>query len=279
MTRVEKLAFIGAGSMTEAIICGILKKGFIRPENIFVTNKDNRKRLERLATQYNVRCSNDKKETVKDANTIILAVKPKDAKVAMAAIAPYIDVDQRLISVVAGVSSDFISRVMEKPVAVIRAMPNTSAAVGKSATAIAPGKYASSEDLQWAKRLFETIGSVVIVSEDRLHAVTGLSGSGPAYIYYLVESMEKAAKDIGLDTAVARDLVIQTLLGSAEMLKSTKMDAQTLRKQVTSPGGTTQAGLEVLRKFNYQEALIACIRRATERSMELGQAYENDTVT
>lgn len=276
---MEKLAFIGAGSMTEAIICGILKKGFIRPENIFVTNKDNCKRLERLATQYNVRCFNDKKETVKNADTIILAVKPKDAKVAMAAIAPYIDVDQRLISVVAGVSSDFISRVMEKPVAVIRAMPNTSAAVGKSATAIAPGKYASSEDLQWAKRLFETIGSVVIVSEDRLHAVTGLSGSGPAYIYYLVESMEKAAKDIGLDTAVARDLVIQTLLGSAEMLKSTKMDAQTLRKQVTSPGGTTQAGLEVLRKFNYQEALIACIRRATERSMELGQAYENDTVT
>ncbi|MGV3487751.1 MAG: pyrroline-5-carboxylate reductase [Tuberibacillus sp.] len=269
----QKVAFIGAGSMAEAIISGIIKKGFIHPENIHVTNKGNEERLERLKTLYKVSCFRDKKEVLNGTNVIILAVKPKDVAEALTSFRPFIRSDHRLISVVAGVSTDFISQVMMKPIPVVRAMPNTSAAIGLSATAMAAGRYASHEDLDWARTLFETIGTVVTVEENDLHAVTGLSGSGPAYIYYLVESLEKAAKELGLKKGTARELIVQTLAGTAEMLKSSKTDASELRKQVTSPKGTTQAGLEVLQKYQYQEALIACVRRAAERSMELGETF------
>ena len=270
----QKIAFIGAGSMTEALISGILKKGFVAPENIYVTNKGNQERLARIEKTYHVQCHRDKKPTIKDAAAIILSVKPKDIEEALDSIKPYIQPNQLIISVVAGISTDFISQVMMRPVPIIRAMPNTSAAIGRSATAIASGRHATSEDLEWVKELFQTIGTVVVVPENDLHAVTGLSGSGPAYIYYLVESMEKAAKDVGLNEDTARELVVQTLVGTAEMLKSSNVDASELRRKVTSPGGTTQAGLEVLQRFRYQEALIACIRRATERSVELGEAFE-----
>lgn len=271
---IEKVAFIGAGSMAEAILTGILEKKFLRPNQIFVTNRSNTERLQRLSTLFHVHTSSDKKEILDNADVVILSMKPKDVTEALQSIQPHVTSDQLIVSVLAGVSTDYISDQLECEVPVVRAMPNTSAAIGFSATAIAPGKFAGGDDVDTVKTLFRTIGTTTVVEENDLHAVTGLSGSGPAYIYYFVEAMENAAAQSGLNEDVAKELIVQTLVGAAEMLKSSKDHPSVLRKKITSPGGTTQAGLETLEKYKYQEALMECIKRAAARSIELGSPFQ-----
>ena len=151
-------------------------------------------------------------------------------------------------------------------------MPNTSATIGLSATALCRGRTATDEHLSVASSIFAAIGTVSIVTEEQLDAVTGLSGSGPAYIYFLVEAMLAGAVKAGLEPELARGLILQTLVGAAEMLKQTGQGPAELREQVTSPNGTTQAGLEVLRAYDFEQALVDCVMRATERSREIREA-------
>jgi pyrroline-5-carboxylate reductase len=271
---VTKLAFVGAGSMAEAIIAGVLANGFLTSDQIYVTNKNNLTRLERLCSQYQVNCSSDKREVLEGADIVVLSMKPKDIKEALQSIKPYLNTKQLIVSVLAGISSDYIAKELGVTVPIVRAMPNTSAAIGFSATALAKGEFATDAHFKNAQKLFQTIGTATLVEEEDLHAVTGLSGSGPAYIYYLVEAMENAAIEAGLKQEVSKELIIQTLVGAAEMLKTSKDEPAVLRQKVTSPGGTTQAGLETLEKYKYQEALIECIKNAKNRSIELGKPYE-----
>ncbi|WP_078545897.1 pyrroline-5-carboxylate reductase ProI [Litchfieldia alkalitelluris] len=266
-----KITFVGAGSMAEAIIAGMLQEELFKPNQITVTNRSNTERLRELHETYKVNVTQNKEEAVQHADILLLAMKPKDVRSGVQEIAPFSNGDQLVISVLAGVSTSTFLQLFEQNMAVVRAMPNTSAAIGKSATALAPGEYATEDQVKIVQELFETVGLVSIVEEEHLHAVTGLSGSGPAYVYYLVEAMEKAANQIGLEQDVAKDLILQTIIGAAEMLKSSPKHPSVLRKEVTSPGGTTEAGIGVLEKYHYQEAMIACITRATERSSELGQ--------
>ncbi|SDK23577.1 pyrroline-5-carboxylate reductase ProI [Sediminibacillus albus] len=273
----KKVAFIGAGSMAEAIMTGILAKGFLQSEQIWVTNKENKERLERLKNIYHVQCSMDKQKVVVEADVIILSMKPKDITEALHNIRQYIQPNQVVVSVLAGVSTGYISDQLEKNCPVVRAMPNTSATIGFSATAIAGGQYAEERHIESVKNLFQTIGTTTVVEENDLHAITGLSGSGPAYIYYFVEAMEEAASEAGLKQDVAKELIIQTLVGAAEMLKSSDEQPSVLREKITSPGGTTQAGLETLEKYKYQEAMMACIKQAAARSIELGSPYRSKT--
>jgi pyrroline-5-carboxylate reductase len=269
--RETTITFIGAGSMAEALISGMTKTLY-QPEQIIVTNRCNQKRLEYMKETYGVRIETNKEKAVKEADIVILAMKPKDAAEGITSIAPMIGEHQLIISVLAGVTTETIVSLIGKNVAVIRAMPNTSATIGQSATAISQGHFATEAHLAIAKTLFETVGIVTVVPEHDLHAVTGLSGSGPAYVYYLVEAMEKAAEEIGLDRTVAKELILQTIIGAAQMLQTTNKHPSILRKEVTSPGGTTEAGIQVLERYRYQEAVVACIKRATERSEELGKA-------
>ncbi|MGP3559907.1 pyrroline-5-carboxylate reductase ProI [Geobacillus sp. BK01] len=271
MTTTRSIAFIGAGSMAEALIAGMTKT-FCHPEQIVVTNRQNRARLGELERTYGVRAAQNVHLAVERADIVILAMKPKDVADAMAAVAPAIRPNQLILSLLAGVTTETIEQLAGRDVAVVRAMPNTSAAVGLSATAIAGGRFASEQHLETAKQLFETVGIVTVVPERDLHAVTGLSGSGPAYVYYLVEAMEKAAADIGLERNVAKTLILQTIIGAAEMLKASDKHPSVLRREVTSPGGTTEAGIGVLEQYRFQEAIAACIRRAATRSEELGNA-------
>ncbi|MGD6873517.1 pyrroline-5-carboxylate reductase [Sutcliffiella horikoshii] len=266
-----KIAFIGAGSMAEAIIAGLLKQGICAKEDITVTNKQDQQRLESLKDKYGVTIMENKEAAVKGANVIFLAMKPKDAKDGIQAIKSYVTKDQLIVSVLAGISTDVIQDLFEQELRVIRSMPNTSAAIGLSATAIAKGSLATESDLTLVQSLFSAIGLSTIVEEDQLHAVTGVSGSGPAYIYYIAEAMEKAALAQGLDTEVAKKLVSQTLLGAAHMLQETDKDAEVLRREVTSPGGTTQRGISVLDDWKVSEAFENCIKGATERSREMGE--------
>ncbi|MBY7141547.1 pyrroline-5-carboxylate reductase [Virgibacillus sp. NKC19-3] len=267
----KNIAFIGAGSMAEAIISGIVKAEILHKEQIIVTNKNNQERVRQLQQKYEIRSMMDKEKVVREADIIILATKPYDLKNAVETIKAYIKPNQLIISVIAGISTDHISDLIEGDFPVVRTMPNTSATIGYSATAVTAGKFATEEHLEQAKALFQTIGTTTIVDEADMHTVTGISGSGPAYIYYFVEAMEKAAVEFGLDQDVARKLVIQTIVGAGEMLQHSGESASTLRKKITSPAGTTAAGIDTLDQYHFEEIMKQCVQSARERSIELGK--------
>ncbi|PLR84532.1 pyrroline-5-carboxylate reductase [Bacillus sp. V33-4] len=273
---MKKLVFIGAGSMAEAMISGIVEKGLLEKEKIRVTNRSDQKKLEQLQQRYGVSISGSGAELFADADAVILAVKPKDAANAISAIRPFLTEKTLIISVLAGVSIESIEKLAGKELAVVRAMPNTSAAIGKSATALAVNNRVSLKQKKMAETIFNTIGLTAAVAENQLDAVTGLSGSGPAYIYYLVEAMEKSAAEIGLEKGLAKELIIQTLLGAAGMLDSTNKAPKQLRQDVTSPGGTTEAGIKVLEAHGVQDAFISCIKEATAQSKKLGSMLSSE---
>ncbi|HFJ9246077.1 pyrroline-5-carboxylate reductase [Bacillus anthracis] len=274
---IQNISFLGAGSIAEAIIGGLLHANVVKGEQITVSNRSNETRLQELHQKYGVKGTHNKKELLTDTNILFLAMKPKDIAEALIPFKEYIHHNVLIISLLAGVSTHSIKNLLQKDVPIIRAMPNTSAAILKSATAISPSKHATKEHIQTAIALFETIGLVSVVEEEDMHAVTALSGSGPAYIYYVVEAMEEAAKEIGLKEDVAKSLILQTMIGAAEMLKASEKHPSILRKEITSPGGTTEAGIEVLQEHKFQQALISCITQAAQRSHNLGKTLEQLT--
>jgi pyrroline-5-carboxylate reductase len=269
---MKKIAFIGAGSMAEAFISGILENSLIDRKNVWVTNNSNAERLKRINDRYGVRTTYDLKELFEGAEIVVLSMKPKDAAAAIQDIREYLTQEMLVVSVLAGVSMSTIETLARLPIAVVRAMPNTSAAVGKSATAVAVNERVTSEQIELMKDLFGTVGLTTFVEEEQLDAVTGLSGSGPAYIYYLIEAMEKSAVEVGLDKDMASELIVQTLIGAAEMVKNSTKSSEQLRKEVTSPGGTTEAGVKVLEDHQVQQAFISCIKAATAQSKKMGAA-------
>lgn len=267
---MKKLVFVGAGSMAEAMISGIGASGLLPGEHMWLTNKQDTHRLQTLEQKYGVRTTYNYDELFSDADTVVLAMKPKDAASAIEEIKSYLTDGILVISVLAGVPIAAIEAAAGASLAVARVMPNTSAAIGKSATALAVNENVTGEQKWRVKELFNTIGLTAIVEESQLDAVTGLSGSGPAYIYYLVEAMEKSAAEIGLEKHTAKQLIIQTLLGAAEMLTKSDKEPSQLRFEVTSPGGTTEAGISILEKHGVQSAFISCIKEATAQSRKLG---------
>ncbi|ENB9401741.1 TPA: pyrroline-5-carboxylate reductase ProI [Bacillus paranthracis] len=274
---IQNISFLGAGSIAEAIIGGLLHANVVKGEQITVSNRSNETRLQELHNKYGVKGTHNKKELLTNTNILFLAMKPKDVAEALTPFKEDIHNNLLIISLLAGVSTHSIRNLLQKDVPIIRAMPNTSAAILKSATAISPSKHATKEHIQTAIALFETIGLVSVVEEEDMHAVTALSGSGPAYIYYVVEAMEEAAKKIGLKEDVAKSLILQTMIGAAEMLKASEKHPSILRKEITSPGGTTEAGIEILQEHQFQQALISCITQAAQRSHNLGKTLEQLT--
>ncbi|TQR17529.1 pyrroline-5-carboxylate reductase [Psychrobacillus vulpis] len=270
---MAKIVFVGAGSMAEAIINGLTKKEKISPENIHVMNKSDVEQLVYLKETYNIQIVCPEKIALNDAEIVFLAMKPKDAKVALLEIAPFINKNATIISVIAGVSIQTISSYLgSRPIA--RVMPNTSAAVGLSASAVSWNEHVLDDAKADIIDLLEAIGTVKTVDEEDLHVVTALAGSGPAYLYYFAEHFEAAAIKHGLDKSDARQLFIQTMEGAAQMLKNGDIEPEELRRKVTSPGGTTEAGVEQLIQHNVKDAIFACIDAAQNQSRILGQQYE-----
>ncbi|WP_428909020.1 pyrroline-5-carboxylate reductase [Niallia sp. Krafla_26] len=273
---MKKIAMIGAGSMAEALISGMVKNQLLEPSNIWVTNRSNQEKLQELKNTYGVSTSYQLQELCQDADAIILAMKPKDALNALVTIKDLLQSQTVIISVLAGVSINSIERILTKPMAIVRAMPNTSATIGKSATALACNEHVSTNQSVMVEQIFQTVGLSKFVKEEQLDAVTGLSGSGPAYVYYIFEAMEKSAIELGLEKELVKDLIIQTFLGAAEMLSTTTKSAGQLRKEVTSPGGTTEAGLQTLADHGVEQALISCIKEAAAQSKRLGEAISHE---
>lgn len=250
--------------MGEALLVGLLDAAWAPPSEIVVVETSEARRSALTSAWPGAEVRDDPTP----ADGAILAVKPHAAPTVARTVA---DVGvPRILSIAAGVRTATLEAGLPDTCAVIRAMPNTPALVGAGATAIAAGSGASREDLDWAEELLRTVGQVVRVDEDRLDAVTGLSGSGPAYVFLVAEALVEAGVLNGLDRATSTTLAVQTLLGSATLLAERDDDAAALRAAVTSPGGTTAAGLAVLERAGVRAALLDAVTAATRRSAELG---------
>jgi pyrroline-5-carboxylate reductase len=261
-----KYAFLGAGKMSMALIKGMLRANLCSRSDITVSSRS-KSSLENLAASTGVSSVASNAEAVARGDAILLCVKPADAAQALKEAADALE-GRLLISIVAGLKIATLRKAAAN-LRVIRAMPNTAAMVGRSATAIAVDQSAPQEDSKTAERVFSAIGKVFLVPEDQLDAVTGLSGSGPAFVYLAMEALSEGGVAAGLPRALAVDLAIQTVAGAAEMAASTKEHPALLREMVTSPGGTTVAGLLVLEGAAVRSALINAVRAAAARSKEL----------
>lgn len=258
-----ELELIGGGRMGEALLTGLLADGVLKPNEVVVAevSEARREQLKRIFPDVTV------SQDLVPATSVILATKPGDAEKALVA-ASSLGVT-RVLSIAAGVEIASLEAVIGPHVPVIRAMPNTPALVGEGAAAIAGGKYASDADMDWAESILGAVGTVERLPESALDAVTGLSGSGPAYLFLIAEAMIEAGVLQGLSRATADQLVRQTLYGSAQLLLNSSDGPEALRAAVTSPAGTTAAGLRVMEQGALRATLIDAISAATERSREL----------
>ncbi|MFH1897563.1 MAG: pyrroline-5-carboxylate reductase [Candidatus Desantisbacteria bacterium] len=269
MTFLKKLAFIGAGNMAEALIQGILKASLLKKDEIIATDVS-QERAAYVQEKTGVNVLTENAQAAKQAETIILAVKPQMMLAAIREIAGVLSPEQLVISIAAGTKTETIEGYLTQALPVIRVMPNTPALVGCSATAICKGKYASDDHLKWAIRIFEAVGFVVVVDEKLMDTVTALSGSGPAYIFTIIESLIDAGVELGLPRDIATGLTIQTVKGAAVMLEETQKHPAVLKNMVTSPGGTTAAGLHALEKNGIRVAILEAVIAAENRAKELG---------
>ncbi|HEX2193200.1 MAG TPA: pyrroline-5-carboxylate reductase [Acidimicrobiales bacterium] len=260
-----RLAVVGGGKMGGALVAGLLGAGWARPEELVVVEPVAARRDELAAAHQGLRVEAEPPA----AEGAVLAVKPGDVAAACAAVAGA-GVD-RVLSIAAGVPLGRIEGWLGSGVPVVRAMPNTPALVGCGAAAIAGGSTAGPADLDWAEGILSAVGVVVRVPEPALDAVTGLSGSGPAYVFLVAEALTEAGVLNGLSREVSRALVVQTLLGSARLLAESGQEAADLRAAVTSPGGTTAAGVRALEAAAVRSALLEAVAAATARSRELGR--------
>ena len=264
-----KIGFIGAGNMGQALAGGILQAGVAKKESIRMSDIDMEK-LKTIEKSLEIKGITGNSEIAEWADTIVLAVKPGIVSSVLKEITSSLNPLNLLISIAAGVKIADIEKFTGE-IPVVRAMPNTPALINQGATAIARGSSATQLHMEKASSIFSAVGIVVSVDEAFMDAVTALSGSGPAYVFFMAEVMEEAARRMNLPPEVAQKLVRGTILGSAKMLAEVGADPAALRKKVTSPGGTTEAALRFLGENNFREALIGAIDEAASRSKELGK--------
>ncbi len=266
----KRVGFLGAGNMGEAMIKGLLQAGLVPAESVAATDA-RAERLEQITRQYGIRGAADNPALVGEADVIILAVKPQIMAAVLREIAPAVDARKLLISIAAGMATHTLRGFLGKPARLIRVMPNTPALVLEGVTAIARAEGLNAGDLDVAQELFGAVGRVVILDEDHLDAVTGLSGSGPAYVAIVIEALADGGVKMGLDRATAMTLAAQTVLGSAKLLLETGVHPAQLKDMVASPGGTTIAGIAALEDGAVRRTFISAVERATQRSKELGR--------
>ena len=261
------LSIIGGGVMAEAILSRLLQQK-VFAANAVLVSEPRAERREFLARKYQVEVTADNQAAISVAKTLLLAVKPQVFNSVVAEIGP--NIDSTVISILAGVTIAKLEQAFpQQPV--IRVMPNTPATVGAAMTAIAAGTHATAQHIQQAQQIFTAVGEVVEVPESSIDAVTGLSGSGPAFVALAIEALADGGVASGLPRAIALELAIQTVLGTATLIKETQMHPGELKDLVTSPGGTTIAGVAKLESVGFRSALIEAVKTATERSKELGK--------
>ncbi|HLK39216.1 MAG TPA: pyrroline-5-carboxylate reductase [Polyangiaceae bacterium] len=269
--KTRRLGFLGGGNMSAALIKGLLHGKVVPPQQI-VASDVKTDRLDHLRTAHGIRVTSDNHALVRDCDLLVLAVKPQVIDKVLAEIGKDVRADQLLVSVAAGVPIEAIETKLPAGSRVVRAMPNTPATVQAGATAIAGGAHAREDDMRTARELFEAVGCVVALDETLLDAVTGLSGSGPAYVMLIIEALADGGVKVGLHRDTALLLAAQTVFGSAKLLLETGEHPGRLKDMVTSPGGTAISGLHTLESGALRKTLIDAVEAATKRASELGAA-------
>jgi pyrroline-5-carboxylate reductase len=264
----RRIAILGGGKIGESLLAGLLSSGWRKPEEIVVTGR-REERIEELAERYSVEATLSNGEAVAQAGFIVIAVKPQDFEVLLGEVAPIISAEQTVLSIAAAVPTADIERHLQDGVPVLRAMPNTPATVHEGIAGLCAGAHASDEHLAAAQEVLEHVGRVVQVPERYMDAVTAVSGSGPAYFALLAEAMIEAGILLGLSREISTDLVVQTMFGTAKLLRDEEMHPVELREMVTSPGGTTIRAIRELERAGVRAAFLNAIQAAMERSREL----------
>jgi len=270
-----KVAFLGGGKMGEALVSGLIRSGGRAVDEIMVTcRRDERAR--ELAGKYGVAATLDNAEATRWAEVLVLMCKPQDMEVLLSQIREHVSPDHLVVTFAAGVRTSFVEKHLPDDVPVVRVMSNVPVMVDEAMSVITAGRHASDAHLQIAEELLGYVGKVLRLKETHLDAVTATSGSGPAYFFLLAEAMIEACILLGLSRDVATDLIIQTMLGSAKMLRDTGKHPVELREMVTSPGGTTIEAIRRLEEAGVRAAFLNAIDAARQRSAELAQGGDDE---
>ena len=266
----RRIAILGGGKIGESLLAGLLSSGWRKPEEIVVTGR-RQERIDELAARHGVEATLSNPDAVAGASFVVIAVKPQDFEVLLGEIGGLLSAEQTVLSVAAAVPTAQIERHLSDGVPVLRAMPNTPATVHEGVAGLCGGAHAGSEHLALAQEVLEHVGRVVQVPEPYMDAVTAVSGSGPAYFALLAEAMIEAGILLGLSREVSTELVVQTMLGTAKLLRDEHMHPVELREMVTSPGGTTIRAIRELERAGVRAAFLNAIQAAMERSKELAE--------
>lgn len=263
-----RISFLGAGNMTEALVTGLMRHGEVSARSLYVTDvREERVAFFRVA--HGVEGASGNAEAVRRANVVVLAVKPQNLDDVLDVIKIAAKPEHLIVSIIAGVTTRRIETGLGDGIRVVRAMPNTPALIGAGVAAICRGRHATDEDMDLAQALLAASGSVVRVDEQDMDAITAVSGSGPAYAFYLMEAMREAAKRMGLDEEVVNEIIPATVLGAARLVIETEEPPEELRARVTSKGGTTAAAVQALDDHKVFDALVEAVLSAQRRSKEL----------
>ena len=274
MLANKKLGFIGAGNMAEALVKGLVTGASTEAKNILVSDPI-LERLEYMHKEYRIKTTLNNRELVQESDILILAVKPQVTTNVLEHFSDLVDEKKLVVSVVAGLSINSIENTLDaegkKKISVVRTMPNTPALVQEGVTAICGSDRVAEIDMKIVHRIFEAIGQTVDIDEIHIDAVTGLSGSGPAYILMIIEALSDAGVKVGLSREVSNILTFQTVLGAAKLARDSGKHPGELKDMVTSPGGATISGLHKLEEGGLRTALMNAVESATQRSKELGK--------
>ncbi|MFB0508759.1 MAG: pyrroline-5-carboxylate reductase [Thermodesulfobacteriota bacterium] len=270
MLKDKKIGIIGTGNMGESLISGLIYAKSAIPKNIICSDV-RKERLKSVNDAYGVVTTTSNIDVVKGSEIVIYAIKPQIMASILRETAAHLDMSQVIISIAAGVPLAAIESCLNKDLRLIRVMPNIAASVKEGAAAIAPGKHASKGDLKLAKAIFDSVGKSIIIEEEFMDAITGLSGNGPAYIFLIVDALADAGVKMGLSREDALLLSAQSVLGAAKLLLETGEHPGRLKDKVTSPGGTAIAALHTIEAGGLRTTLINAVEVGTNRSKELGQ--------
>jgi pyrroline-5-carboxylate reductase len=263
------IGFIGAGNMAEAIINGIISKSVYEPDQIYISER-REEQLNILTEKYVINKFDNNIELVKNSDIIVLAVKPQSAFNVLDEVKEVSGFENKIfVSIMAGKTIAFIKSSLEQDVKVVRVMPNTPALLGEGMSALVRGENITDEEFEKIIKIFDSVGKTIVLDEDKMNSVTAVSGSGPAYVYYFAEALIKSAVELGLSDTAAELLVKQTIFGAATMLKESQDSAELLREKVSSPGGTTVAGIETLNECNFLEIIEKAVVSAKKRAEQL----------
>ena len=272
MLTNKTIAVIGAGNMGTALIGGILRSKLADPKKITASRRDE-EALAELRRKWGIHAVSDNKKAASGADIIILAVKPQASRAVLLELAPLVKKSQLVVSIMAGITTQTINKKLKQPCPVVRAMPNTPCLVDAGATAISAGAHAGEADLALAEKIFASVGKVVTLPESAMDAVTGLSGSGPVYIFMVIEAMIDGGVKMGIPRPIAAKLAAQTVYGAAKLVIETGKHPAILKDEVTTPGGTAINAIHMLEAKGLRSVLIDAIVTAASRSQELSRLY------